>query len=153
VADDYPNLDLVRELGGRDSGLAVVITLRDDGSPHASVVNAGVLEHPVTGEPVIGFAVRGPRRKLAHLRVRPSATLIFRSGWEWVAAEGHTEIVGPDDKLAGFDAEDLLLLLRTIYAAAVGGEADDWRAMDVAMTSERHSAVLLRVDRTYTNPT
>ena len=74
----------------------------------------------------MGFAVRGARRKLVNLRARPRATLVFRSGWEWAAVEGDAELVGPDDVLAGFDTADLPHLLREIYAAAVGGTADDW---------------------------
>ena len=43
------DLDLVRRLGAADHGLAVIATTRADGSVQASVVNAGVLDHPVTG--------------------------------------------------------------------------------------------------------
>ena len=145
-------LDLVRELVGRESGLAVVTTLRDDGSMQASIVNAGVLAHPVSADPVIGFAVRGRRRKLANLRARPRATIVFRSGWDWVAVEGAAELMGPDDAMSGVDASRLLPLLREIYAAAVGGTADDWVGMDQQMTDEGHSAVLVRPQRVYSNP-
>jgi hypothetical protein len=43
-------LDLARELAARESGLAVAVTTRTNGLPRASVVNAGVLDHPVTGD-------------------------------------------------------------------------------------------------------
>jgi PPOX class probable F420-dependent enzyme len=145
-------LDRVKELGVKESGLAVVTTLREDGSAQASVVNAGVVAHPVTGEPVVGFAVRGARRKLINLRTRPRATIVFRSGWEWAAIEGEAEIAGPDDALAGFDPANLLHLLRGIYAAAVGGTSDDWIGMDQQMAEECHSAVLVRPERIYSNP-
>jgi hypothetical protein len=36
-------LDHARELGAREAGLAVVVTLRSDGWPRASVVNAGAV--------------------------------------------------------------------------------------------------------------
>ena len=39
-------------LVGRDHGLGVVSTLRPDGTIQSSVVNVGVLPHPVTGEQV-----------------------------------------------------------------------------------------------------
>ena len=146
------HLDRVRELVAQESGLAVVATLREDGSAHASVVNAGVLDHPLTGEPVVGFAVRGQRRKLVNLRARPRATIVFRSGWDWVAVEGEPDLVGPHDVLDGLDPADLPQLLREIYAAAVGGTADDWVGMDQQMSDEGHSAVLVRVDRIYSNP-
>ena len=34
-----------------DHGLSVVVTRRADHTPQTTVVNAGVLPHPVTGEP------------------------------------------------------------------------------------------------------
>ena len=43
-------LDDAAALGARDSGLVVVATTRADGTVQASVVNAGVMAHPVTGE-------------------------------------------------------------------------------------------------------
>ena len=70
----------------REHGLSVVSTLRPDGTIQSSVVNAGVLDHPVTGAPVVGFTTRRGTAKLAHLRVRPRASLVVRVGWEWAAA-------------------------------------------------------------------
>ena len=98
-------LDRVRELGARESGLAVVSTTRADGSASASasVVNAGVLDHPVTGEPAVAFVATGAVRKLANLRVRRRATVVFRVGWEWVAVEGDADLAGPDDPLTGLE--------------------------------------------------
>ena len=146
------SLEWARELVGRENGLAVVTTLRDDGSMQASIVNAGVLAHPVSGEPVIGFAVRGRPRKLLNLRTRPRATIVFRSGWDWVAVEGEAELFGPDDMMSGLEPEQLVPLLREIYAAAVGGTADDWIGMDQQMRDEGHSAVLVKPRRIYSNP-
>ena len=42
-----------------DHGLSVVATLRADHSPQATVVNAGVLPHPLTGSDVVGFVTAG----------------------------------------------------------------------------------------------
>ena len=86
-------LDQARELALREAGLAVVVTHRPDGTTQASVVNAGIVDHPVTGEPVVGFVVQGgARKKLANLRVKPAATVVFRSGWDWVAIEGDADL-------------------------------------------------------------
>jgi hypothetical protein len=145
-------LDRARALGAREDGLAVVATSRADGSAPASVVNAGVLDHPVTAEPVVGFVIRGGARKLANLRARPGVTVVFRSGWEWVAIEGDADLAGPDDPLAGIDPEEILPLLREVYAAAAGGTADDWAGMDAQMEAERHTAALVRPARIYSNP-
>lgn len=92
-------LDLVRHLAAADHGLAVAVTLRSDGTPQASVVNADVLDHPVGGHAVVGFVARGATAKLRHLRQRRYATLVFRAGWEWAAVEGEAGLAGPDDPL------------------------------------------------------
>ncbi len=96
----------------REHGLVVLSTLRGDGTIQSSVVNAGVLGHPLTGQPVVGMVIRGGTRKLGYLRARPRATAVIRSGWEWVAAEGPAELACPDDPMPGVDAERRRLLLR-----------------------------------------
>lgn len=123
--------------------------MRADSSPRASVVNAGVLDHPVTRDPVVGFVSRGSARKLADIRERPKVTMVFRSGWEWVAVEGTVELAGPVDPLEGIRPDDVPQLLRTVYAAAVGGGADDWAELDATMAAEGHTAVLVRAVRIY----
>ena len=145
------SLDRVRELAAQDSGLAVAVTLRSDGTPHASVVNAGVFAHPVSQQPVVGFVARGYARKLANLRACPHVTLLWRRQWDWVAVDGTAELAGPDDPVAGFDLAEIPTLLRTVYAAAVGGTADDWKALDDEMAREGHTAVLIRPTRIYAN--
>jgi hypothetical protein len=145
-------LDQARQLGANESGLAVVVTIRTGGTPHTTVVNAGVLVHPVTGQPVVGFIARGGTKKLEHLRVRPQVTVVFRSGWEWVAVEGDADLAGPDDLLDGFELGEVPRLLREIYAAAVGGTPDEWSELDDVMATERHTAVLIRPSRVYPNP-
>ncbi len=145
-------LDRVRDLGGQESGLAVVVTSRVDGSAQVSVVNAGVLDHPVAGDAVVGFVSRGGARKLANLRIRPRVTVVFRSGWDWVAVEGEADLAGPDDVLDGLEASEVPRLLQETYAAAVGGSPDDWSELASAMAAERHTAVLVRPLRVYSNP-
>ena len=147
------DLERVRELAASESGLAVAVVQRGDGSPVASVVNAGVLDDPRTGIAVVGFVARGHARKLVHLRERPRATVVFRVGWEWVAVEGDAVLAGPDDPLDGLDADAVPGLLRQIYASAVGGTPNDWRHLDESMAAERHSAVLLTPTRIYSSPT
>jgi PPOX class probable F420-dependent enzyme len=137
-------------LAGRDHGLCVVSTLRAAGTIQSSVVNAGVLSHPVTGAPVIGFTTRRGSAKLAHLRARPRVSLVVRAGWEWAAAEGPAVLAGPDDPLAGVDAEGLRILLRDVFIAA-GGTHDDWDGYDRAMAQEGRAAVLITPERIYSN--
>jgi PPOX class probable F420-dependent enzyme len=145
------NIDLVRKLAAADHGLAVAVTIRRNGTPQASVVNAGVLDHPLRSEPVVGFVARGGTAKLRHLRERPRATLVFRAGWEWVAVEGDAQLVGPDDAVDGIEADDVRLLLRAIFIAA-GGQHDDFDEYDRVMAVERRTAVLVPPTRITTNP-
>ena len=145
------NIEDFRKLVAGDHGLVVVSVTRGDGTISSSVVNAGVLPHPVTGESVVGMVVRGGTRKLANWRARPYANVVIRSGWQWAAAEGRVDLVGPDDPLPGFDAERLRLLLREIFTAA-GGTHDDFDTYDRVMREERRTAVFVHPDRVYANP-
>ncbi|GAB5895367.1 TIGR03618 family F420-dependent PPOX class oxidoreductase [Mycolicibacterium mageritense] len=135
----------------RDHGLCVLSTLRRDGSIQSSVVNAGVMAHPRTGESVVALVAVGGARKLQHLRADPRATVVARAGWQWVTVEGTTEIIGPDDPTPDTDAEGLRLLLRAIFEAA-GGTHDDWDTYDRVMREERRAAVLISPTRVYSNP-
>jgi PPOX class probable F420-dependent enzyme len=132
----------------RDYGLCVVSTLRASGTIQSSLVNAGVLRHPVTGAQVVGFTTRGGSAKLAHLRVRPRATIVVRAGWEWAAVEGPVELAGPADPLPGVDAEGLRVLLRDVFTAA-GGTHDDWPTYDRVMAEERRAVVMIAPERVY----
>jgi hypothetical protein len=140
-----------RRLIAADHGLVVLSTLRDDGTIASSVVNAGVLAHPITGVTVVGMVIRGGTRKLANLRERPYANVVVRAGWQWVAAEGQTELAGPDDPMPGIDAERLRLLLREIFTAA-GGTHEDFATYDQVMLAERRTALFVQPGRVYANP-
>ena len=136
-------------IGSRDKFLAVISTARADGTIQASLVNAGVLADPETGQPVVGFVTYG-RAKLGNLRARPQVTVTFRAGWEWAAVEGRARIIGPDDPAAGMDAEHLRLLRREVFTAA-GGSHDDWDEYDRVMAAERRAVVLVTPTRVYSN--
>jgi PPOX class probable F420-dependent enzyme len=142
-------LDEAGEIGRQEQGLAVVSTLRSDGTIQSSVVNAGAMAHPLTGDPVLAFVTYGPV-KLAHLRQRPVLTATFRSGWRWAAVEGRAELIGPDDPHPSVDAERLRLLLREVFTAA-GGTHDDWDAYDRVMLEQHRTAVLIVPSRIYSN--
>jgi hypothetical protein len=144
------DLDAVRGLVAADHGLVVLATTRPDHSVHASVVNAGVLDDPVTGQPVVGMVIRGNAKKLDYLRTNQSATVVFRAGWQWASVEGTVAIIGPDDPLEGFTGERLPGLLRDIFTAA-GGTHDDWATYDRVMVQERRAAVLVATSRITSN--
>ncbi|MFI6073335.1 TIGR03618 family F420-dependent PPOX class oxidoreductase [Actinoplanes sp. NPDC051343] len=135
------------ELSRKDSGLAVVSTLRADATIQSSLVNTGIIERD--GGAVLGFVTYG-RVKLANLRHRPQVTVAFRAGWQWAAVEGTAVLAGPGDPQPGVDAEALRLLLREIFAAA-GGTHDDWAEYDRVMREQGRTAVLITPTRVYGN--
>ena len=137
-------------LVGREHGLSVVSTLRAGQTIQATVVNCGVLDHPVRGAPVVGFTTRGNSRKLVNLRARPRLAATVRVGWEWVTAEGPIELAGPDDPLDGLGPDGLRLLLRAVFSSA-GGSHEDWDTYDRVMAQERRAAVLMSPERIYSN--
>lgn len=145
-------IDDIRNLVSLDHGLANLSIVRADGSVQSTVVNAGVVDHPVTGMPVAAFVGRPATRKIAYLRANPTATLLWRSGWAWVATEGTVELVGPDDPLDGIAPDALPGLLRAVYSAAGGGQHGDWPEYDRVVAAERRMAVLLTPRRIYVNP-
>lgn len=141
------DLAAVERLAARNDYLAAVATTRADGTVQTSVVNAGIIDHPVSGSRVVAFVTYGAAKK-AHLRARPHATLTFRAGWEWIAVEGSAELFGPDDP--GLEADRVRLLLREIYRAA-GGSHDDWSEYDRVMRRQRRAAALVTPERIYSN--
>jgi len=144
------DLDLVRRLGAADHGLAIVSTTRADGTVQASLVNAGVMAHPVDGHDVVAFVARGDAVKLKHLRRRSYANVVFRSGWEWVAVEGAAALCGPDDPHSGIEPTDVPDLLRAVFVAA-GGTHDDWDEYDRVMAAEHRTAVFVEPQRISSN--
>jgi PPOX class probable F420-dependent enzyme len=137
-------------LAANESGLAVVSTLRADGTVQASLVNAGVLPHPATGESTLAFVTYG-KVKLTNLRARPQIAVTFRNGWQWATVEGTCELVGPDDPQSWLaDPDALRLLLRDVFTAA-GGTHDDWAEYDATMAEQRRTVVLIAPTRVYSN--
>ena len=137
-------------LAREDNGLAVVSTLRADGTIQSSLINAGPISHPATGEPTLGFVTYG-RVKLANLRARPQIAVAFRHGWQWATVEGRAELAGPDDPQPWLGSDGTLRrLLRDIFTAA-GGTHDDWDEYDRTMREQRRTAVLVTPTRVYSN--
>jgi PPOX class probable F420-dependent enzyme len=139
-------MDHVRRFVRADQGLAVVSFGRSDGSVHSSLVNAGVIDHPVTGVESVALVVRGNTVKLRHWRHTPKATVVFKSGWSWIGVEGATTVIGPDDPLDGFDPSGIPQLLRDVFTAA-GGAHDHWDEYDRVMAAERRTAVFIEPGR------
>lgn len=144
------DLVLVRRLAAADHGLAVVASTRRDGSVHASVVNAGVLDDPITAAPAVGFVAGGSAVKLRLVRRTGQATVVFRAGWEWVAVDGPVRLVGPYDLPQGFAADRLAQVMRDVFQAA-GGTHEDWAEYDRVMAADRRTAVFIEPARLTSN--
>jgi len=144
------HIDTFRDLLHQENGLVVVSTVRADLTVQSSVVNAGLMRHPVGGADVVALVAAGRSAKLAHLRARPQCTLVARVGWQWVAVEGSAMLIGPDDPAPGFDADAVRVLLRGVFVAA-GGAHDDWDEYDRVMALERRTAVFVTPSRVYSN--
>jgi PPOX class probable F420-dependent enzyme len=142
-------IDEITALARADQYLAVVATLRANGTIQSSLVNAGFMAHPLTGEQTVAYVTYG-RAKLTNLRARPQTAVTFRSGWRWATVEGHAQLVGPDDRVEGIDHERLRRLLREVFESA-GGTHDDWEAYDRVMVAERRTAVFVTPTRLYSN--
>jgi PPOX class probable F420-dependent enzyme len=142
-------LDEAVALAAAESGLAVVSTVRADGSVQASLVNVGVLPHPASGQPAVGFTTYG-KVKLGNLRARPQLAITFRNGWQWATVEGRAELAGPDDAAPWLADAELRLLLREVFTAA-GGTHDNWPEYDRVMAEERRAVVLIEPTRVYSN--
>ena len=136
---------LVRRLAGA-THLAVLATTRADGSVHASLVSAGVLDDPVDGTPSVAAVVAGSARKLPLLRHAGRAAAVFTSGFEWAAVEGPTRLIGPDDPDGRFPATELPGLLRAVFVAA-GGTHEDWGTYDRVMAEQRRAALFVHAAR------
>jgi PPOX class probable F420-dependent enzyme len=136
-------------LAASESGLAVVSTVRGDGTVQASLVNAGSFPHPATNDETLAFVTYG-RVKLANLRARPQIAVTFRAGWQWATVEGRAELAGPDDPQPWLTGDALRILLRDVFTAA-GGNHDDWAEYDRVMAEQRRTVVLIAPSRVYSN--
>lgn len=144
------HISVFSDLVAADHGLCVLSTLRRDGGIQSSVINAGILPHPLTGDQVVGVVAIGRSRKLQNLRTDPRAAIVARAGWQWATVEGEAELIGPDDPHPNVDDAALTTLLRNVFKAA-GGTHDDWDTYDRVMAEERRAGVLIKPGRIYTN--
>jgi hypothetical protein len=148
------DLEPFRQTLNDDRHLGVLITTRPGiADPQVAVVNTAIIDHPITGHPVVAVVARSGA-KLANLRRHPRATIVAKAGWEWAAVSGRVELFGPDDYPdgdPGLDPDTQRRLLRSIYLAA-GGHHPNLDSYDDIMLAERRCAVLLHPEHCWTNP-
>ncbi|MEO8697967.1 MAG: pyridoxamine 5'-phosphate oxidase family protein [Acidimicrobiales bacterium] len=143
------NLEQMRRLLGAEHGLSVISLARPDGTVSSSVVNAGLIAHPINGVTTVAFVVRGSSYKRRRLRVDPRVGVTVRVGWQWQCVEGTAELIGPLDPHSNASV-DVPALLRDIFRAA-GGAHDDWEEYDRVMAAEQRTAVFVTPTRVYGN--
>ena len=143
-------LDTVRTFIAEEQGLAVVSTVQTNGAVLSSVVNCGVIDHPVSGEPRLAFVSIGSAARLGHIRRGSPVTAAIRRGWNWVSVTGPAELIGPGDNAIGFEPDRIRILLRDIFTAA-GGTHDDWDEYDRTMREQGRTAVLVTPGRIRSN--
>ena len=143
------DLRYVERLAEGDHHLAVFAVARPDGSVHASVVSAGVIDDPVDGSPGVGLVAIGNTVKLRLVRSAGQATIVFKDGYQWAAVWGPTRLVGPEDGVElGLSVPETI---RSVYRAA-GGVHEDWDEFDRVMAADRRCAIFVRAERISTNP-
>jgi hypothetical protein len=143
------DLELVNQLAACDHHLAVFTTAGLDGAVHASVVSAGVIADPIDGHPGVGAVIYGASRKLRLLRQSGTASVVFKSGFEWAAVTGPVRLIGPDDGTEfGLDVPDVV---RSVFRAA-GGTHDNWAEFDRVMEAERRCAAFVGAAKITGNP-
>lgn len=141
-----PDINEVATFLADEHGLAVVSTTQADGRVLSSVVNCGVIDHPVNGARCVALVAAGGAARLTHIRRGSHVTIAIRRGWKWLSVTGEADIIGPDERPDGIDADALRLLLRHVFQAA-GGSHDDYDEYDLAMVKEGRTAVLVAPDR------
>ncbi|MCY3950535.1 MAG: pyridoxamine 5'-phosphate oxidase family protein [Acidimicrobiaceae bacterium] len=143
-----PAEDKLRRLVAAENGLCSFVCLDSGGSPHVSIINAGVMDNPVTGETSVACVVRANARKARLLRSDPRAAVAFRHRWDWVAVHGTARLIGLDDPAEG--VTDIPELLRDVFRSA-GGTHEDWDEYDRVMAKERRLAIFVTLDHITSN--
>ncbi len=145
-----PAIDKLRRLVAAEDGLCSFVCLDSSGSPHVSIINAGVMDNPVTGETSVACVVRANARKARLLRDDLRAAIAFRHRWDWVAVHGNAQLIGLDDPAEGFDNDNLPELLREVFRSA-GGAHEDWDEYDRVMARQRRLAIFITLDHITSN--
>lgn len=139
-------IEAVVNMLAEESGLAVVSTAQADGRVLSSVTNCGVIDHPITGESHVAFVSMAGASRLGHIRRGAHVTIAIRRGWSWLSVTGPAELIGPDQRPHGMDADALRMLLRDVFHAA-GGTHDNLDEYDRAMAEEGRIVVFVTPDR------
>ena len=123
-----------------ETGLATVSTTQADGRVLSTVVNCGMIKHPLTGSTCVAFVSGGNAARLKHVDRGSQVTVSVRRGWSWSSATGPADLIRSESLPEGINAEEMRLLLREVFHAA-GGVHDDLEEYDRAMAEETLSLI------------
>ena len=90
------DIEEVRAYLAKENGLATVSTTQADGRVLSSVVNCGVIDHPLTCVPCVALVSAGGAVRLSHVRRGSQVTIAIRRGWTWRSVTGPADLIGPD---------------------------------------------------------
>ena len=134
-----------------ETGLVTVSTTQVDGKVLSSVVNCGMIEHPLTGATCVAFVSGSRAARLKHIDRGSQVTITARRGWAWSSVTGPADLIRPEQVPETIDKEQMRLLLREVFHAA-GGVHDDLEEYDRAMVQEGRVVVCVTPERVLGNP-
>ena len=134
-----------------ETGLATVSTTQADGRVLSSVVNCGMIKHPLTGDTCVAFVSGSKAARLRHIDRGSQVTVNVRRGWIWSSVTGPADLIRPESLPESIDEEQMRLLLREVFHAA-GGVHDDLEEYDRAMAQEERVVVCITPKRILGNP-
>ena len=134
-----------------ETGLVTVSTTQVDGRVLSSVVNCGMIEHPLTGATCVAFVSGSRAARLKHIDRGSQVTITARRGWAWSSVTGPADLIRPEQVPESIDKEQMRLLLREVFHAA-GGVHDDLEEYDRAMAQEGRVVVCVTPERVLGNP-
>ena len=134
-----------------ETGLVTVSTTQVDGRVLSSVVNCGMIEHPLTGAICVAFVSGSRAARLKHIDRGSQVTITARRGWAWSSITGPADLIRPEQVPESIDKEQMRLLLREVFHAA-GGVHDDLEEYDRAMAQEGRVVVCVTPERVLGNP-
>ena len=134
-----------------ETGLVTVSTTQVDGRVLSSVVNCGMIEHPLTGATCVAFVSGSRAARLKHIDRGSQVTITARRGWAWSSVTGPADLIRPEQVPETIDKEQMRLLLREVFHAA-GGVHDDLEEYDRTMFQEGRVVVCVTPERVLGNP-
>ncbi len=145
------DIETVKNHLAEETGLATVSTVQADGRVLTTVVNCGMIEHPITGDTCVAFVSGSNAARLKHIERGSQVTVSVRRGWVWSSVTGPADLIKSESLPEGIDSEKMRLLLREVFHAA-GGVHDDLEEYDKAMAAEKRAVVCVSPDRILGNP-